>query len=229
MINVAIWTLTAGAPKATYTTSLMGMGIYFMNTPIAGFDGPRGFTYDLFIGSSIVAGREHAVESVLDAEDVTHLLFIDDDMGWKSDCLNIALSRDQPIVIANYRRKTSPFTFTARKQDGNQCVTSKSSSFMEEVAYGGFGFALIQRDVLRDLKAPRFLPHFIKKEDEVRGQYTTEDYPFYAACREQGYRVMVDHEVSKRVWHVGDFVYQWDKIPREPTPIEQLYDDEPDA
>jgi hypothetical protein len=211
-MNVAICTATAGSPKATYTTSLIGALLYYMSVPVSGHESEeRGLTYDLLIGSVIITAREQLVEQAL-AGDATHLLFIDDDMGFKSDCLNIALSRNAPIVIANYRRKTPPWTFTARRGK-DEIITRPVSPELEEASFGGFGFALIRRDVLEATKRPRFLNQYVEDYGTEKWQYTTEDFAFYEAARAAGFKVLVDHEISRRVWHVGEFAYDHSQIP----------------
>ena len=207
--NVAIFTPTSGTVKATYCNSLVGLILYYMTTPIVKDDAheTRGVTLDQIIGSVIIAARESAVEDTLKNPHATHLLFIDDDMGFKSHILNLALSRDKPIVLANYRRKSPPWSFTAIR--GNMPIElSTYEDRLEPCDFGGFGFALIQRKVLEAIQAPRFLNEW-RQDRHGKWVYTTEDYPFFAKAREAGFQPLVDHEISKCVWHVGDHSHVW--------------------
>ena len=218
-IRVAICTPTAGSVKASYCTSLLAMSVHFLATPLE--DEPelqRAITHDVLIGASISQAREDMVDGAIKAGDVTHVLFIDDDMGFEQDALTLAIERGQPIVIANYRQKTPPWKFTARYQDSggawHECKTTKDTSGLEEVGFGGFGFALFEIEVLKALKRPRFLVRF----NEEHQRYTTEDVPFFAACREAGYKVWVDHALSKKVYHIGDFSFNWTSSPIRSAP-----------
>ena len=210
MSRVAICTPTAGMVKASYCLSVVGLIAHYLATPVEGHETEeRVVMYDLMIGSMISTSREFMVEQVLQSDAATHMLFLDDDMGFTADCLNIALSRDKDIVLANYRRKMPPWTFTARKWDGNgsdmECITEESSEGLEEVLFGGFGFCLITVDALKKLSPPRFEQRWIAES----GQYTTEDAPFMEKMKRAGISVYVDHDISKKVYHVGDFVYRY--------------------
>ena len=157
-MNVAICTPTTGSVKASYTASLMAVVTYYLNHPVPGRENEeRSLSYNLLIGSNIAQQRESLVEDALSDPTTTHVLFIDDDMGAKQECLNLALSRKQPIVLANYRRKAPPWAFTCRKMNEGRAIeviTNEESTGLELVSFGGFGFCLIEVGVLKELDAP---------------------------------------------------------------------------
>ena len=222
MISVAICTPTAGTVKASYCLSMVGMISHFLTTPVT--DDPeeqRIVLYDLMIGSMITNGRETMMRQVIESGSATHMLFVDDDMGWKPEILNSALLRDKDIVLANYRRKMYPWTFTARMSDGNggdqECITDDEKGDLEPVLFGGFGFCLMKVDKIKEIPQPRFDNQWI----EIRKAFTTEDICFMDKARWYGLEVYVDHELSKKVWHVGDFTYRYSDnpaVPAEPLP-----------
>jgi hypothetical protein len=144
------------------------------------------------------------VDIALAKPETTHVLFIDDDMGFEKDCLNIALSRQLPVVAGNYRRKSIAAEFTAYN-DGPIQTTDESTS-LESCYLAGFGFTLIERKVLETLPKPRFLAFYIPEKDI----YTTEDLPFYEDCHKYGFETFVDHEISKRLSHNGLYSYTHD-------------------
>jgi hypothetical protein len=190
---------------AAYCVSLLSMCQYFFNTPILGMpDEPRGLGHQMMLGAAIGGHRDQMVDVALKNPDITHVLFIDDDMGFEVDCLNIALSRQVPVVLGNYRKKTPPGYFTAQ-MDG-EIKTTKESTSLEKCHYGGFGFALIERKVLETIPKPRFLAYYIPEIDT----YTTEDLPFFEACHKFGFDTFVDHEISKRLTHNGSYSYSYD-------------------
>lgn len=218
MSNVSICTPTTGVVKATYCASLLGMITHHLNNPVLGMeDESRNINYNLLIGSNISQQRDSMVQDSLSIATTTHVLFIDDDMGFEADCLNIALSRKVPIVLANYRRKAPPWPFTARILDAEakkavEVVTDETTHGLQQITFGGFGFCLIEASVLRGLKQPRFLNQWVEHQQ----LYTTEDYPFFKSIGESGTPVYVDHDLSKRIYHVGDYPYQYAFAPSGP-------------
>lgn len=225
-LKVAICTPTSGSVKATYAASLLGMVLHYLQNPVntdvpfskaaATIVETREVIFDMAIGSIIGNAREHMVSSALKDPKVTHVLFIDDDMGFEPDCLNLALQSRKPIVIANYRRKAPPWSFTARKltadgQSSEELVTDSNKFGMEEALFGGFGFALIQRCVFEAVPQPRFIQQWVEEQK----RFTTEDLPFYKMAREAGFPAYVDHTLSQRVRHVGDYAYSWEAPPEQ--------------
>ena len=164
----------------------------------------------MYVGASISENRDKMCDKAIELG-ATHLLFIDDDMGFAPECLNIALMRQVPIVLANYRRKNPPGTFTAYENDesiaGKEIITTHDSTSLVPCLNGGFGFCLIETDVLRQMPKPRFLNQYLPQVD----RYSTEDWPFFTKVRELGIPAFVDQEISKRVWHNGSFAYTFDQ------------------
>jgi hypothetical protein len=227
MIQVAICTPTAGMVKATYSAALLHMVGYYLQHQV--FEGQeQSMSYNCVIGSNIGQQRDELVEDSLNDPNNTHVLFIDDDMGFHSDCLNLALSRRKPVVLANYRRKAQPWPFTCRKIDERgavEVVTDELTTGLEEIDFGGFGFCLIEVGVLQVLKRPRFMPRWIEHQQLM----STEDYPFFTEVKKLGIPVYVDHDLSKKVTHIGDFAYRWlnapfgVKVKRAPEGVVQEY------
>lgn len=150
--------------------------------------------------------RESFIDGILTL-DSTHLLFIDEDMGFREDCLNIMLARQMPFVACNYRMKVPPCPFTARTEDDKGRIeTDEKSVGLVPAFYTGLGFALIERRVLEAVSKPRFSNEWISEFNA----YTTEDRSFCIKAREAGYPVMVDQKASKRVYHIGTWNYSWD-------------------
>lgn len=157
------------------------------------------------VGSVIHANRERLVCLALDWG-ATHVLFADDDMCFNPKAVEILLGRKQAFVACNYPRRVLPISFTAVGPDMKmEMVTNNASEGLEEAGYTGFGLSLIDTDVFRAIPQPWFLPKWL----EDQKQYTTEDWPFCEKVREAGYKVLVDHDASKLVGHVGDHLFDW--------------------
>lgn len=209
-MKVMIGTPSAGIVHAAYASSLVGLCLHYLTHPVFGREKePKLMNMLMLIGSSIGENRDKIVNQAI-KEDCSHVLFIDDDMGFDADCLNIALMRKMPIVLANYRRKSPTATFISRNVDNSDnIVTTPEKDSLEECSFGGFGFCLIERQVLDAIPMPRFLAVY----DPTSGVYTTEDKPFYEAARAAGFPAFVDHRISKKVTHNGSYQYKWDHVP----------------
>lgn len=207
-LKVAFCTPTTGIVKSTFTASFIRLLIYYLEKPcLPEIYTRKGMIVQMRIGSNIGEARDKMVDVAL-KENCTHVLFIDDDMGFSPDSLHLALERQQDIVLANYRRKVAGGRFTTRNVDNTKDVlTTEESTGLELVTFGGFGFCLINCDVFRKVKKPRFLMRYNHEADV----YTTEDVPFFAECIKNGFKVFCDHDLSKRVWHCGDFHYCFDQ------------------
>lgn len=211
VLSVSIATPTAGTIHACYAMSLTRLVLHFLQTPVLAqeYSNKRIIT-QMQVGANIGQARDNMCDAAI-AQGCNHLLFIDDDMGFSEDCLNIALARQMPIVLANYRRKMPPGFFTATKIDKDENITeiqtTTESTSLQECYYGGFGFCLIDVEVLKAVKKPRFLMEYSHELES----YTTEDFPFFREARKAGYPAYVDQEVSKRVYHNGTFPYSFDQ------------------
>jgi hypothetical protein len=159
-------------------------------------------------GSGISAAREWLVKEALKKE-ATHILFIDQDMGFANKALHILAQRRLPIIGCNYPKTVKDAGFTAPLLDRktlHKVTTDKTG--VEEVFYTGFGFCLIEADVFRNLPHPWFLIGYNRATEK----YSTEDYAF-ACCLERNkfqLKWHVDNDASKLVWHVGSYNYSWE-------------------
>lgn len=213
MIYVAVCTPSGGFVRGRYAASLVRMMDHYRNNFIKGReDEEKYLSYHMIESSTIASAREWMVRDVLEHTPATHLLFIDDDMGFRETLLNDFLAHKLPIVGCNYRIKIPPCNFTVMGLDHQRVETDEKATGLVEVEYMGFGFTLIERIVLVDTKAPRFEQRW----SEEWQTYSTEDRPFYQQARSLGYKVMMDHDASKKIYHMGNFNYSWDlPIPAE--------------
>ena len=206
--NVVVCTPSTGHCKSVFAFSLARLVAYFAQHPIyPEASAVQMMDFGMIEGSGISSNRENMVRDALAMDGMTHILFIDEDMGFHLDALHIIARRRHPVVACNYRMRTPPADFTALKLDKSERIqTTKESSGIEEAYYAGFGFCLIERKVFEAIEEPRFMIGY----NPVSKGYTTEDHPFFVKAREAGFPCWVDHDASKRVWHRGDINYTWD-------------------
>lgn len=160
-------------------------------------------------GSMLSMNREGMVLAALKSEPaITHILMLDSDMTFPADTVHWLAHRDVPIVIANYNRRTIPTYPVTRNLDGRFLATLDTSTGLEPVKCGGLGVALFKREVFERTPRPWF--HFEWYPDPQKpGEWLMngEDTWLFKRAQEQGYEVLVDHDLSKGVTHVGQFEY----------------------
>ena len=136
-------------------------------------------------------------------DDAGHLLWIDSDMRFPHDALDRLLAHDKDIVLANYSTRGGILVSTACALDESELVTRPDSTGLEIALHGGFGLALIKREVFEQMNYPWFACPFDLDRDDFIG----EDVFWCAQARKSGFDVWVDQDVSKEMRHCGSFEY----------------------
>lgn len=214
-IKVMVAVPSSGHVKAWFAHSLAGLVAAFQAIRSRPDCESTELQMGVQVTSVIHANREKLVNEALKSG-ATHLLFIDDDMAFQPQVLDVLLSRRHPIVCCNYPKKGFPITFTAIRPDGKAAIqTTKDSCGLEEALYTGFGMALIETRVFRAVPKPWFLPEYYSEIDT----YSTEDLPFFKKAAAAGFTVYVDHDASKLIGHVGEWTFRWDQAeaPKPPA------------
>lgn len=208
-VKVAVCIPTAGTVRMGFAYSLAGMVAHFAANKVPTVPEAK-ITLSMRVmeSSNWITNRERLAKQCVELGD-THLMFLDDDMTFAPQVLQILLGRRQDVVTTNYLIKTLPAKdFVAVSPDGKRVPTKADSEGMEPLMYSGFGVSLIKVDVFKAIPQPWFLPKF----NPETGDYTTEDNPFFEKVREAGFTVYVDHDASKLVAHVGSKSWSWDEV-----------------
>lgn len=151
-------------------------------------------------------------ELSLDAmrEGCSHILFIDSDMRFPQDMISRLLKHDLDIVATNCARRRMPTGPTAQiyKENGDRELvwTMPDSTGLQEVGSVGMGVMLIKAGVFKALSEPWYETPW---RSDKRG-YIGEDVFFCNKARDAGFRIWIDHDVSKEIGHVGTFEYKHD-------------------
>ena len=143
-------------------------------------------------------------------EDCTHILFIDSDMRFPQDMIGRLLKHDLDIVATNCARRRMPTGPTAQlyKENGERELvwTMPESTGLQEVGSVGMGVMLIKANVFEALAEPWFeTPWRVDK----RG-YIGEDVYFCQKAAAAGFKIWIDHDVSKEIGHIGTFEFKHD-------------------
>jgi hypothetical protein len=136
----------------------------------------------------------------------THILFLDSDMRFPRNTLLRLLSHGQPIVAANYvtrRHDCQPITFRNDTDPTDRVYTEPSDTGLEPVASTGMGVMLVDLDVFRALEEPWFSLAWVEASQSYQG----EDVWFCLKARELGLQILIDHDLTHEVKHIGSYEY----------------------
>lgn len=164
------------------------------------------------LGSSLSIQRTRIVLAAQEFE-ATHLLFLDADMTFPPDTLDRLLAWDKQVVAANCPVKRVPSHPTARQWvDGRwELVLSNDAEGLEQVDRVGTGIMLIRMDVFERIAEPWFAFLWEGPGREYQG----EDWCLCEQIEDAGIPIFVDHDVSKKVGHIGNFVFSHSLIKPE--------------
>jgi hypothetical protein len=143
-------------------------------------------------------------------EDCSHILFIDSDMRFPQDMIGRLLKHDLDIVATNCARRRMPTGPTAQlyKENGERELvwTMPESTGLQEVGSVGMGVMLIKANVFKALAEPWFETPW---RHDKRG-YIGEDVYFCQKAAAAGFKIWIDHDVSKEIGHIGTFEFKHD-------------------
>lgn len=165
-------------------------------------------------GTYLHKARQTLAERAI-AADADYILWLDSDMRFPKDALIRLLMHETAIVGCNYPKRGLPPEFVAIKRvatkdgPGEVLKTFEDSKGLEEAEAIGFGCALMHADVFKSLPDPRGPGGrwFWFEEDEETGLHVGEDVYFARLARDRGWKIYVDHDLSKELAHVGQYEY----------------------
>lgn len=182
---IIVGTPTRGEVLATFTTDLIGL---LSHSP--------GTEWRSCIGS-ILSNNRTLLVHVAAEQKASHILFIDSDMRFPANTLNKLLAHKKDIIGANNRQRNRDL-WTARAK--NDWLDSTDKTGIEEVDSLGFGVILIDMNVftgkLRSVPLDAFKMPF-----NDQGIFDGEDINFCREAKLAGFKIWVDHDLSKEVKH----------------------------
>ena len=208
-IHIHLAVPTAGMVPMPFAYSLAGLVANFAANKVPTVpEATIKLSLRIVQSSNWITNREKLAKGAID-EGATHLMFLDDDMTFHPQVLQIMLGRRQDVVVTNYLIKTEPpKDFVAIGMNGERLPTVESSTGIQPIIYSGFGVSLITTEVLKKTPQPWFMPAF----NAERCEYTTEDNPFFEKVRNAGFTVYLDHDASKLVGHIGNATWYWNEV-----------------
>jgi hypothetical protein len=156
-------------------------------------------------GTLIASQRMELARQALE-EKADYLLWLDSDMRFPKETIGHLILRDKPIIAANYATRRMPVKPVAMMDDNGKIgrvYTAPDSEGLQPVDYVGMGVMMTKREVFEKTEAPWFaIPY-----STVGNHYIGEDVFFCKKAREAGFEVLVDHDLSHQVKHIGTFEY----------------------
>jgi hypothetical protein len=158
-------------------------------------------------GSILTKSRREAVLEARKLE-ADYLLFIDSDQTFPRTILHSSIARDVDVLAANVATKQIPAQPTARNKgatskDWITVYTDPSSTGLEKVDRIGTGVFMISKKVIDALPNDAFDMRYREDVDAVQG----EDWSMCEAIEKLGFPIYIDHDLSKKIGHVGYFTY----------------------
>ena len=175
----------------------------------------------MHLGTLVQAQRETLAERAV-ADGTTHVLWLDSDMRFPPHTLLRLLSHQVPIIAANYVTRRPPILPTAMRGGTWVYADGTNAASVEAVDHVGMGVMLTWTSCFA--KTPR--PWFYCLYDEETHITTGEDVFFCRHMAAHRIPVLVDHDLSREILHIGDLEHRHEhaepyraKITTVTTPI----------
>ena len=167
---------------------------------------PPGTSFNIHTvsGTLIADQRQKLVKMALGSD---YILFLDSDMRFPSYLLERLLKHDKDIIACNYPTRRLPVKTVAFSDFSTlECVYSIGKTGLEEVDAVGMGAMLIKTEVFKKLPLPWFNVSYLPSVNMFIG----EDIYFCKLAQAHGFKVYIDHDLSKDVRHIGimDFTHE---------------------
>ena len=157
-------------------------------------------------GSIVHQARCQLVEEA-QQNGATHLMFVDSDHTFPRDTFVRLIKHDKDIVGVHQVTKRPPVRSNCEGLDKQRLT--KPGVGLEEVSRLGTGIMLVNMRVFKELRKP----YFNFRYDKDKG-WTGEDYYFCKEAKDRGFKIYVDHELSKECFHIGTATYGVQELER---------------
>jgi len=147
--------------------------------------------------SIIQKGRHDLIDLAFQVE-ADKVLFLDSDMIFPYNVVEVLASAKKDIIGCNYCTRTEPSMPTCRDKD-RRLIGFKRLEGISEVGYIATGCLLIDLEVFKRIGKP----YFTVKWNEDKQWFQGEDYCFSEQAREAGYEIYCDHDLSRSVQHIA--------------------------
>lgn len=157
------------------------------------------------LGTLICNQRQELAKEAI-AAGADWILYLDSDMRFPKDVIGRLLAHGEPVVAANYATRRAPVQPVAFRHAGlsERVQTAPDSTGLEKVFAVGMGVFLVRADALAGLPLPWFQIGWAPGLADFVG----EDLHFCRLLGEHGFPVLIDHDLSREIRHLGNFEYE---------------------
>jgi hypothetical protein len=158
--------------------------------------------------SQITTARNDCVKSALLSDPkVTHILWIDSDQTFPPDALQRLLAHDKDIVSPFIVQRRPPYTLLGcLKKEPNAPTGLHEASLLPH------GFALVKRHVYETIKGPFWY------RETYDPAFKGEDVNFWDACREAGFTLWCDLDMTYEIGHIGETIAKCPDLRKKNAP-----------
>ena len=211
-VKLALCVPSAGTWKADFGMAFSSMCVY-MSTNLFEPDQDRLVVVLDKRTSLLPRSRQECIEDAL-LQSCTHALFMDTDQSFPPDIAHKLMAWKKPVVACNIALKCLP-SFPSARQRGSTAfgvpVTSDANKRgLEKVWRVGTGIMLIDLSIMAGIAKPWFEVRY----NQAEGQYIGEDWDFCDRVEKAGHSIYIDHDASRAVGHIGEFVFTHANIPQ---------------
>lgn len=218
-LRIAIGVPSLDMIHTDFMMSLIGTSMDLKSKPIPGYDGGTFVTIVNKRSSVIAQLREDIVEEAKKAK-ATHLLWVDSDQMFPTDTARTLIAHDKDVVACNIAVKRIPSLPTARKFTpqyplvGDIVYTKPESTGLEQIWKIGCGVMLEKMSVFERIEPPYFRFDYNPETKSVG-----EDWWHCELLRKAGIEIWIDHDLSKKVGHLGMYSHTMDDVDPTETKI----------
>ena len=168
----------------------------------------------MVVTGSILPKSRLEVLKAAKAMEASYLVYIDSDQTFPRSLIHRLVKHKVDVVGANIAIKRIPSQPTARgeplpgKLHGPPIYTDPESTGLQEVWRIGTGVMMLSRKVMLALPHSCFEMKYASEIDDYQG----EDWSLCESLRKAGFKIYIDHDVSKEVGHLGEFEYTHDVV-----------------
>jgi hypothetical protein len=184
---------------------------------------PPGTRFDVHIvNGTLIADQRAKLAHMALTAGADYVLYLDSDMRFPSYLLEKLIAHDKDIAACNYATRRLPVKTVAFSDFATlKCIYSHDRTGLEEVDAIGMGAMLVKTEVFKKLPQPWFNVSYLPSG----GMYVGEDIYFCKLAQAHGFKVLVDHDLSKDVKHIGamEFTHEHAEACRAdlPTDVEE--------
>lgn len=169
---------------------------------------PVGASFNVHIvNGTLIADQRAKLARMALTSGADYALYLDSDMRFPPYLLEKLVAHGKDIVACNYATRRLPVKTVAFSDFATlKCIYSHDRTGLEEVDAIGMGAMLVKTEVFRKLPQPWFNVSYLPSG----GMYVGEDIYFCKLAQAHGFKVFVDHDLSKDVKHIGKMEFTHD-------------------